>query len=1015
MRKKIFKINFSFLFIISLLIILSSCGGSALDAPSSLKINEGVLSWTAVEDAEEYIIFINETEYTTSQTSYDLSKLSLTEGSYQVKVKAVTTENKKTNSAFSLEVTYIVHQSILKLSAPNNVRVESNTIKWSGVANATSYDVKVGTVTKTVSTTSIDLSEFGTLEGTIVIMVKAVGQGIYLSSDFSSAINHRLELSSEGLKEAIVNYLIAIHECSQSEAEEMADERLEFLFEMNEWAELDNNGLYDFYLLVEGMEEYESFDQFFEQIIETDYNHDQLANIIRAFIITMLYYQTYDNTEYYQSEVDYYENLLESVLDELNNLKQLVETTLESYRLTNLYALKEEQKQIFDENLLIEQSIFERLYQLGDYSYHYIYHDYRYYLSIDRIDEVQRFEDENPWLLEFKEDVLLIFSLQKDIDELGLQIQNASEDEKQLESNYLIALDNLDYFEDSNSHLIYDYESNIRFFEEMILNTRINNKMYTNISTYLKENKTLVLDGLVPLIKFTRYSYENLIEIIMNLMTNENLTPSEIVVIRNEFVETIFESDQLPTKEEFEKMLSLIKEIGLIIIDAYEEFEEELYLGFFLDLKESMPALVSYLSEVYLPYLNILKEFLLSATIEDFELLMDSPDQVDVINLMMSLSQKLEDNVVYQTNIEIINNLTKDLILSGDIKILPLLISNIFRMPIDLSKDLYSIITNDPTLILEVIDEITAIINDSLVVLFYKGFDNEFDNEEILLDIINLDFLKTLTTEDIDALTIIFKKFLIKTYLYASLTEDNLTMTEAELEEALNSLDIQEALSKSLNIIGEYLAIVKDFKDQGLLTHYDYQVIIDIAKAINQLNNDNESKINRIFELVRVITDNQFFIDLSLSSDDIDYIEQNINQLFNDALICSKYDYQTLTEQQKEELKRFIDDVPLIGDIINREYNNHLDEVLGIDLFKKTFDNFVEEGKICSNISSDDTFSVQEIFDIVGWENVVVENSDWYTSFFLYINYGEIQYKIMGQVGQNYIFDLYWIEVPFTE
>lgn len=1011
MRKKIFQINFSFLFIILLLIILSSCGGSALDAPSNLQINEGVLSWTAVEDAEEYIIYINETEYTTSQTSYDLSKLSLVEGSYQVKVKAVTTENKKTNSAFSLEVTYTVHQDILKLSAPNNVRVESNTIKWSGVANATSYDVKVGTVTKTVSTTSIDLSEFGTLEGTITIMVKAVGQGVYLSSDFSGAINHRLELSFEGLKQAIVNYLMAIHECSQSEAEEMADERLEFLLEMNEWAELDNNGLYDFYLLVEGMEEFESFDQFFEQIFEMDYNHDQLANIIRAFIITTLSYQAYDNTEYYQSEIDYYENLLQSILNEHNNLKQLVAVALESYQLTNLYALKEEQNQIFDEKFLIENSIFERLYQLGDYSYHYIYYDYRYYLSIDQIDDVQRLEDENPWLLEFKEDVLLIISLQKDIDELGLQIENASEDELHLESNYLNALDNLDNFEYSNSDLISNYESNIRFFEEMILNARINNKMYTNISTYLKENKTLVLDGLVPLIKFTRHSYENLIEIIMNLMTNENLTPLEIVVFRNEFVETIFESDQLPSKEEFEKMLILIKEIGLIIIDAHEEFEEELYLGFFLDLKESLPALESYLSEIYLPYLNILKEFLLSATIEDFELLLDSPNQVNVINLMMSLSEKLNDNVVYQTNIEVINNLTKDLILSGEIKIIPLLISNIFRMPIDFAKDLYSIITNDSTLTLEAIDEITAIINDNLVDLFYKGF----DNEEILLDIINLDFLKTLTTEDIDALTIIFKKLLINTYLYVSLTEDNLTMTEAELEEVLNILDIQEALSKSLNIIGEYLAIVKDFKDQGLLTHYDYQVIINIAKAVNQLNNDNTLKINRIFELVRVITDNQLFIDLSLPSDYIDSIEQNLNQLFNDALICSQYDYQTLTKQQKEELKRFIDYVPLIGDIINREYNNHLNEVLGIDLFKITFDNFVKEGKICSNITSDDTFSVQEIFDIVGWENVVVSNNDWNTSFFLNINYGDAQYKIIGQVGQNYIFNLYWIEEPFTE
>ena len=59
-----------------------------LESPANLKITNGVLSWDSVEEADHYLVFIDQTEVKVSLT-YDLKNKALAVGSYTVSVVAV--------------------------------------------------------------------------------------------------------------------------------------------------------------------------------------------------------------------------------------------------------------------------------------------------------------------------------------------------------------------------------------------------------------------------------------------------------------------------------------------------------------------------------------------------------------------------------------------------------------------------------------------------------------------------------------------------------------------------------------------------------------------------------------------------------------------------------------------------------------------------------------------------------------------------------------------------------------
>ena len=77
-----------------------------LSAPT-ITLNDDVITWNAVENAEEYKIYVNDTETsTTASLNYVLSYTEA--GDYKVKVKATSSDSKYEASDFSNEVTYTI-------------------------------------------------------------------------------------------------------------------------------------------------------------------------------------------------------------------------------------------------------------------------------------------------------------------------------------------------------------------------------------------------------------------------------------------------------------------------------------------------------------------------------------------------------------------------------------------------------------------------------------------------------------------------------------------------------------------------------------------------------------------------------------------------------------------------------------------------------------------------------------------------------------------------------------------
>lgn len=194
MRKRIWLLLS--VFALSLCLCFAACAGeeqkTALPTPLGVKLEESVLSWNAVAGGEEYTVKIGEDETTVvKKTTLDLltvkEKLAL--GENVICVKANATEE-QLESSYSATVRYTYHEI---LSAPSNVRIEGDALKWDAVEHATAYRVKLGggELGGTVAGTSLSLASLTTLSlGENKLSVMAVGMGDYESSGYSEEVSY---------------------------------------------------------------------------------------------------------------------------------------------------------------------------------------------------------------------------------------------------------------------------------------------------------------------------------------------------------------------------------------------------------------------------------------------------------------------------------------------------------------------------------------------------------------------------------------------------------------------------------------------------------------------------------------------------------------------------------------------------------------------------------------------------------------------------------------------------------
>lgn len=159
-----------------------------LDAPT-ISLSGNVVSWSSVEDATSYDVYINsENPIRITTTSYTINKTEA--GTYKVKVKAITDDINMWNSEYSNEVTYsVTAPEPTKISAPV-ITLNDNVVSWTAVEHATSYNVYINTEAPVeVTTTSYEITK--TEVGTYTIKVKALTTNSdYLDSEYSNEVSY---------------------------------------------------------------------------------------------------------------------------------------------------------------------------------------------------------------------------------------------------------------------------------------------------------------------------------------------------------------------------------------------------------------------------------------------------------------------------------------------------------------------------------------------------------------------------------------------------------------------------------------------------------------------------------------------------------------------------------------------------------------------------------------------------------------------------------------------------------
>ena len=140
-----------------------------------------ILSWNAVEKATAYEVTVesNGTKtFTVNEASIDLKEFA---GNISI---TVTPKAWGYNSPEAASYTYAKQI----LATPSNVVIEGNVLSWVAVAGASGYEVKVGDVTKTTNSLTLDLSSVtGLAAGEYDVAVRALGNPSAWSNALSVA------------------------------------------------------------------------------------------------------------------------------------------------------------------------------------------------------------------------------------------------------------------------------------------------------------------------------------------------------------------------------------------------------------------------------------------------------------------------------------------------------------------------------------------------------------------------------------------------------------------------------------------------------------------------------------------------------------------------------------------------------------------------------------------------------------------------------------------------------------
>lgn len=165
-------------------------------AAPHITVTGNTISWSTVPNASKYQVYLGETLIkTVSGTSYEITYTAV--GTYTFKVKAVTDNEKYTDSEFSNSLTYTVNESggvtvKTQLSAPK-LKLTDNVLSWDAVVNASGYEIYMNNESdRTVTQTTFTIPY--TAAGSYVYKVKATSSdAAYTDSEFSAPVTYTVK------------------------------------------------------------------------------------------------------------------------------------------------------------------------------------------------------------------------------------------------------------------------------------------------------------------------------------------------------------------------------------------------------------------------------------------------------------------------------------------------------------------------------------------------------------------------------------------------------------------------------------------------------------------------------------------------------------------------------------------------------------------------------------------------------------------------------------------------------
>lgn len=173
-----------------------------LSAPTEITEHNGVISWKAVENADKYVVTLN--DVTVKETSENsLSVKYQVSGVTNIKIKAVSAKENILDSAVA-ETTLTIEK--YTLPAPQNVVVTGKTLTFDAVEGATEYEIyQNGQIIATVSATEYAVTN-EQFEAGGYIEVKAISPHATASKFSDKAMINITEISSAAELAAITKY-----------------------------------------------------------------------------------------------------------------------------------------------------------------------------------------------------------------------------------------------------------------------------------------------------------------------------------------------------------------------------------------------------------------------------------------------------------------------------------------------------------------------------------------------------------------------------------------------------------------------------------------------------------------------------------------------------------------------------------------------------------------------------------------------------------------------------------------